>query len=64
MECFVLRIVGRENVKAGKLRLMLLPLGGSNAVASALVEMGAPTATNATIHNKPIVFLHEPIEKP
>jgi hypothetical protein len=37
MECFVLRLVGRENVKAGKLRLMLLPLGGSNATASALL---------------------------
>ena len=36
MECFVLRIVGRENVKAGKLRLTLLSLGGSNATASAL----------------------------
>jgi hypothetical protein len=64
MECFVLRLVGRENVEGGMLRLTLLSLGGSIATASALVEMGATTATNATIHNKPIVFVHEPIEKP
>jgi hypothetical protein len=64
MECFVLRLVGRENVDGGKLRLTLLPLGGSNAMASALVKTGATTATNATIHNKPIVFLHESIETP
>ena len=63
-ECFVLRLVGRVNVKAGKLRLILLPLGGSNAMASALVQMEATTATNATIHNWTIVFLHEPIETP
>ncbi len=64
MECFVLRLVGRENVKAGKLRSILLPLGGSNAMASALVKTGATTATNATIHSKPIVFLNESIETP
>jgi hypothetical protein len=37
MECFVLRLVGRENVDGGMLRLILLALGGSNAMASALV---------------------------
>jgi hypothetical protein len=64
MECFVRRLAERENVKLGKLRLILLPLGGSNAMASALVQMEATTATNATIHNWTIGFLHEPIETP
>ena len=64
IEYFVRRLAERENVKVGKLRLILLPLGGSNAMASALVQMEATTATNATTHNWTIVFLHEPIETP
>jgi hypothetical protein len=64
MECFVRRLAERETVTLGKLRLILLPSGGSNAMASALVQMEATTATNATIHNWTIVFLHEPIVPP
>ncbi len=64
IECFVRRLAERETVTLGKLRLILLPSGGSNAIASALVQMEVPTATNATIHNWTIVFLHEPIETP
>ena len=64
IECFVRRPAERETVTLGKLRLILLPSGGSNAMASALVQMEATTATNATIHNWTIVFLHEPIETP
>ena len=64
IECFVRRLAERDTVKLGKLRLILLPLGGSTTMASALVEVEATTATNATIHNWTIVFLHEPIETP
>ena len=64
MGCFVRRLAERETVTLGKLRLILLPSGGSNAMASALVQMEATTATNATIHNWTIVFLHEPIVTP
>jgi hypothetical protein len=64
IECFVLRLVERENAEPGKLRLILVPLGGSNAMASVLVEVEAMTATNATISSKPVVFLYKPIEKP
>jgi hypothetical protein len=64
IDCFVLRLAERENAEPGKLRLILGPLGGSNAMASVLVEVEAMTATNATISNKPVVFLYEPIEKP
>ena len=37
IEYFVRRLAGRENVKLGKLRLILLSWGGSIAMASALV---------------------------
>ena len=64
IECFVRRLAERENVKLGKLRLILILLGGSNAMALAFVEVEATTAINATINNRPIVFLHEPIKTP